>query len=159
MSQRQGEFHSSDFLWRKGCFFSPHPPKLSGKNSPSAFLTLSFSREFFATENEARRLETAQGADQSQPSPGGAPERMVAAAAVPEVAQNKSLALRQSLSMTPLSRHAAFFFSQKGIHWKSERQFFLVFMFVLVLTPEPKDWQSTNLNTPALLERHPKAHV
>lgn len=96
--------------------FLPPPPKLSGKNSPSAFLTLSFSREFFATENEARRLETAQGADRSQPSPGGAPERMVAAAEAPEVAQNTSLALRQSLSMPPLSRHAAFFFSQKGIH-------------------------------------------
>ena len=60
MGQRKGEFYSSDFVRKKGCFFF-FPQKLSWRNSPSAFLTLSSSREFFATENEARRLETAQG--------------------------------------------------------------------------------------------------
>lgn len=59
------------------------------------------------------------------------------------------------LPITPHPHRAAFFFSKKGINWETERWFFLVFLFVLAPAPEPKDWQSTNLNTPALVfQRH-----
>ena len=130
------------------------PQKLPRRNSPSAFLTLSFSRELFATESESGRfgsswlpgcwsLLTVTGPPPTprHPATGGIRRGGWAAlggvAAAPKDAQDKSPASRGSLLITAHPPGTAFS-PEKGLTEKLKDQSKILGFYICVYCPYPR---------------------